>query len=261
MVSAMWSGTWEVHRFDEIDSTNAYLARQARLGAPEGTVAVAEHQSAGRGRLDRRWEAPPGASLLVSVLFRPEFDAAELHLCTAVLALAASEACRRVAGVDPVLKWPNDVLVGEEKLAGVLAEAEFGGGPGGEGGAGGEGGEVAVVVGLGLNIDWPGPAGVGGTCLRDLGADGVDRAVLLDALLEALSARRALLDSAAGRREVVAELRDRCATLGRRVRIALADEAVTGVATEIDDAGHLVVQTSEGPRTVSAGDVVHLRPG
>jgi BirA family transcriptional regulator, biotin operon repressor / biotin---[acetyl-CoA-carboxylase] ligase len=250
MVSAMWSGTWDVHRFDEIDSTNAYLRGQARLGAPEGTVAVAQHQSAGRGRLDRRWEAPPGASLLVSVLFRPDFESAELHLCTAVMALAAAEACRRVAGVDPVLKWPNDVLVGEEKLAGVLAEAEFGGG-----------GEVAVVVGLGLNIDWPGPAGVGGTCLRDLGAEAVDRAVLLDALLEALSARRTLLDSAAGRREVLAELRNRCATLGRRVRMELAAEAVTGVASEIDDAGHLVVRTAEGSRTVSAGDVVHLRPG
>jgi BirA family biotin operon repressor/biotin-[acetyl-CoA-carboxylase] ligase len=259
MVSAMWSGTWDIHRFEEIDSTNAYLRGQARLGAPEGTVAVAQHQSAGRGRLDRRWEAPPGASLLVSVLFRPEFEAAELHLCTTVMALAASEACRRVAGVDPVLKWPNDVLVGEEKLAGVLAEAEFGRAPGGGVGAGV--GAVAVVVGLGLNIDWPGPAGVGGTCLRDLGADRVDRAVLLDALLDALSTRRALLDSAAGRREVLAELRNRCATLGSRVRIELAAEAVTGVATEIDDAGHLVVQTAEGPRTVSAGDVVHLRPG
>jgi BirA family biotin operon repressor/biotin-[acetyl-CoA-carboxylase] ligase len=252
MVSAMWGGTWDVHRFEEIDSTNAYLQRQARLGAPEGTVAVAEHQSAGRGRLDRRWEAPPGASLLASVLFRPELDASELHLCTAAMALAAAEACRRVVGVGPVLKWPNDVLVGEEKLAGVLAEATFDGGPAGA---------VAVVVGLGLNIDWPGPAGAGGTSLRQLGAETVDRPALLDALLDALSARRALLDSVAGRREVVAELRKRCATLGRRVRVELAAEAVVGVATEIDEAGHLVVLTSAGPRTVSAGDVVHLRPG
>jgi BirA family biotin operon repressor/biotin-[acetyl-CoA-carboxylase] ligase len=252
MVSAMWGGTWDVHRFDEIDSTNAYLHRQARLGAPEGTVAVAEHQSAGRGRLDRRWEAPPGASLLASVLFRPDFDPSELHLCTAAMALAAAEACRRVAGIGPVLKWPNDVVVGEEKLAGVLAEAEFDGGPDGA---------VAVVVGLGLNIDWPGPAGVGGTCLLELGGEPVDRPALLSALLDALSARRALLDSGAGRREVVAELRNRCATLGRRVRVELAAEAVVGVATEIDDAGHLVVRTSDGPRTVSAGDVVHLRPG
>jgi BirA family biotin operon repressor/biotin-[acetyl-CoA-carboxylase] ligase len=252
MVSAMWGGTWYVHRFDEIDSTNAYLRRQARLGAPEGMVAVAEHQSAGRGRLDRRWESPPGASLLASVLFRPDLDPSELHLCTAAMALAAAEACRQVAGVGPVLKWPNDLLVSEEKLAGVLAEAVFDGGPDGA---------AAVVVGLGLNIDWPGPPGAGGTSLVELGAGPVDRAAVLGTLLDALSARRALLDSVTGRREVVAELRNRCATLGRRVRVELAAEAVIGVATEIDDAGHLVVLTSAGPRTVSAGDVVHLRPG
>jgi BirA family transcriptional regulator, biotin operon repressor / biotin---[acetyl-CoA-carboxylase] ligase len=252
MVSAMWGGTWDMHRFVEIDSTNAYLQRRARLGAPEGTVAVAAHQRAGRGRLDRRWEAPPGASLLVSVLFRPDLDPAELHLCTAAMALAAAEACRRVAGVGPVLKWPNDVMVGEEKLAGVLAEAAFDGGPGGS---------VAVVVGLGLNIDWPGPEGAGGTSLRGLGAETVDRPELLDALLDALSARRALLDSVEGRRQVVVELRNRCATLGRRVRVELAAEAVVGMATDIDEAGHLVVRTPDGPRTVSAGDVVHLRPG
>jgi BirA family transcriptional regulator, biotin operon repressor / biotin---[acetyl-CoA-carboxylase] ligase len=251
MVSAMWGGTWDVRRFEEIDSTNTYLQRQARLGAPEGTVAVAEHQSAGRGRLDRRWEAPPGASLLVSVLFRPDFDPSELHLCTVAMALAAAEACRRVAGVGPVLKWPNDLLVGEGKLAGVLAEAEFDAGPGGA---------VAVVVGLGLNVDWPGPAGGGGTSLLELAGDPVDRSALLDALLDALSARRALLDSVAGRRQVVAELRNQCATLGRRVRVELAAEVVLGMATAIDDAGQLVVRTSDGPRTVSAGDVVHLRP-
>jgi BirA family transcriptional regulator, biotin operon repressor / biotin---[acetyl-CoA-carboxylase] ligase len=249
-VSAMWGGTWDVRRFDEIDSTNTYLRLEARRGAPEGTVVVAEHQSAGRGRMDRRWESPPGASLLVSVLFRPEFDPAELHLCTAALALAAAEACRREAGVGPVLKWPNDLLVGEAKLAGVLAEAELDG-PGG----------CAVVVGIGLNVDWPGPAGGAGTCLRDVGAAPVDRGTVLTSLLEALSARRALLDSATGRREVAAEFRSRCSTLGRRVRVELTAETVVGVALEVDDAGHLVVGTPSGPRAVSAGDVVHLRGG
>jgi BirA family transcriptional regulator, biotin operon repressor / biotin---[acetyl-CoA-carboxylase] ligase len=258
----MWGGTWDVRRFDEIDSTNAYLRREARLGAPEGTVAVAGHQSAGRGRLDRLWEAPPGASLLASVLFRPEFDPIELHLCTAAMALAAAEACRVVAGVGPALKWPNDLVVGEAKLAGVLAEAEFDGmaGPGGTAGPGGSGG-CAIVVGLGLNIYWPGPAGVGGTCLADLSAEELDAPALLRALLAALSDRRALLDTAAGRREVAAELRERCTTLGRRVRVELVAEPVVGVATGLDDAGSLLVRTADGLRTVSAGDVVHLRPG
>ena len=245
----MWGGTWDVRRFEEIDSTNAYLRREAGSGAPEGVVAVADHQSAGRGRMDRRWESPPGASLLVSVLFRPDFDPSELHLCTAAVALAAAEACRRVAGVGAVVKWPNDLLVGEAKLAGVLAEADF------------SAGGCALVVGLGLNVAWPGPDGVGGTCLNDLGATPVDRIALLDALLDALSVRRALLDTAPGRHEVAAELRRRCATLGQRVRVELAAEAVVGVAVEVDDSGHLVVETATGRQTVAAGDVVHLRPG
>jgi BirA family biotin operon repressor/biotin-[acetyl-CoA-carboxylase] ligase len=251
MVSAMWGGNWEVRWFAEIDSTNSYLREQARQGAPEGVVAVADHQTAGRGRLDRRWEAPVGSSLLMSVLFRPEFDPAELHLCTGVVALAAAEACREVAGVGPVLKWPNDLLVGEAKLAGILAEAEFS-----------QDAVTSVVVGIGINVSWPGPDGVGGTCLNEAGGgtQPVDRQVLLDSVLGALSPRRALLDSAEGRRTLAGELRQRCATLGQRVRVELASEALVGLATEIDDAGHLVVQTADGPRTVAAGDVVHLRP-
>jgi BirA family biotin operon repressor/biotin-[acetyl-CoA-carboxylase] ligase len=245
----MWGGDWDVRWFEEIDSTNSYLRTEARRGAPEGTVAVADHQTAGRGRLDRRWEAPPAASLLASVLFRPELDPAELHLCTVAVALAAAEACREVAGVGPVLKWPNDLLVGEAKLAGVLAEAEF------------AGAACIVVVGIGVNVAWPGPDGVGGTCLNHLAGEQVNRQELLDALLGALSPRRALLDDAGGRRRLAAELRERCATLGQRVRVELPAEAVVGTATEIDDHGHLVVQTVAGPRTVAAGDVVHLRPG
>jgi BirA family biotin operon repressor/biotin-[acetyl-CoA-carboxylase] ligase len=248
MVSAMWSGRWDVRWFESLGSTNSYLLEQAAEGAVEGTVVVADHQSAGRGRLDRRWESPPGSSLLTSILFRPTFDPAELHLCTAAVALAAAEACRQVAGVGPVIKWPNDLLVGEAKLAGVLAEADF------------TGNACAVVVGIGINVAWPGPTTVQGTCLDDLCGEPVDRHLLLEALLKALAPRRALLDSPDGRRELAAELRQRCATLGQRIRVELAAEAISGVASEIDDAGRLIVQTASGPRTVSAGDVVHLRP-
>ena len=248
MVSAMWSGRWDVRWFESLGSTNSYLLKQAAEGAFEGMVAVADHQSAGRGRLDRRWESPPGSSLLTSILFRPTFDPAELHLCTAAVALAAAEACRRVAGVGPVIKWPNDLLVGEAKLAGVLAEADF------------TGDACAVVVGIGINVAWPGPTTVQGTCLDDLCGEPVDRHMLLEALLKALASRRGLLDSPDGRQELAAELRQRCATLGQRIRVELAAEAISGVASEIDDAGRLIVQTSTGPRTVSAWDVVHLRP-
>jgi BirA family biotin operon repressor/biotin-[acetyl-CoA-carboxylase] ligase len=247
----MWAGAWEIRRFAEIDSTNTYVLDQARQGAAEGLVAVAEHQSAGRGRLDRRWESPPGANLLASVLLRPDCAADDLHHCSVAVALAAADACAELAGVEPVLKWPNDLLVDGSKLAGVLAEADF------------EGTRVrGVVVGIGLNVAWPGPAEAGGTCLDDAGrtAQPVDKGVLLDLLLERLGRRRPFLDHEAGRRALLEEVRHRCATLGQRVRVTLPNEELTGAASAIDDAGHLVVETRSGRRLVSAGDVVHLRP-
>jgi BirA family biotin operon repressor/biotin-[acetyl-CoA-carboxylase] ligase len=247
----MWAGAWEIRRFPEIDSTNTYLLDQARQGAAEGLVAVAEHQTAGRGRLDRRWESPPGSNLLASVLLRPGCAADDLHLCSGAVALAAADACAEMAGVEAVLKWPNDLLVGGAKLAGVLAEADF------------DGTRLrGVVVGIGLNVAWPGPAEAGGTCLDDTGgtAQPVDKGVLLDLLLEGLARRRPLLDEEAGRGILADEVRRRCATLGQRVRVTLPNEELTGIASAIDEAGHLVVDTGSGRRLVSAGDVVHLRP-
>jgi BirA family biotin operon repressor/biotin-[acetyl-CoA-carboxylase] ligase len=247
----MWAGSWEIRRFAEIDSTNTYVLNQARQGAAEGLVAVAEHQTAGRGRLDRRWESPPGVNLLASVLLRPGCAADALHLCSGAVALAAADACAEAAGVEPVLKWPNDLLVGGYKLAGVLAEADF------------DGSRLrGVVVGIGVNVGWPGPAEAGGTCLDDVGgrAQSVDKEIVLDLLLAGLARRRPLLDEEAGRRTLADEVRRRCATLGQRVRVTLPNEELTGAASAIDDAGHLVVETESGRRLVSAGDVVHLRP-
>ena len=245
----MWGGEWDVRWLEEIGSTNTYVRDQARQGAAEGLVVVADHQTAGRGRLDRRWESPPGANLLASVLLRPGCGAADVHLCTGAVALAGADACRGAAGVDPLLKWPNDLLVGEGKLAGVLAEAEFSGSA-----------LKSVVVGIGINVAWPGPPGAGGACLDDIGRAAVDRRDLLEHLLRALSARRPLLDDAGGRRALADEVRGRCATLGQTVQVVLAGEEFTGRAVALDDAGHLVVETAEGPRSVRAGDVVHVRP-
>jgi BirA family biotin operon repressor/biotin-[acetyl-CoA-carboxylase] ligase len=251
MVFAMWGGVWDVRWLDEVDSTNTYLRDRVRHGDPAGLVVVADHQTAGRGRLDRRWESPPGANLLTSVLLRPACAPDDLHLCSGAVALAAADACADVAGVEPALKWPNDLLVGRAKLAGVLADAEFDGAR-----------LAAVVVGIGINVAWPGPAEAGGTCLDDAGgaAQPVDKVVLLERLLEGLAARRPLLDDEAGRYALADEVRRRCATLGQRVRVTLPAGELIGVATAIDDAGRLVVETPSGPRAVSAGDVVHLRP-
>jgi BirA family transcriptional regulator, biotin operon repressor / biotin---[acetyl-CoA-carboxylase] ligase len=243
----------DVRWFREIDSTNRWVLEQARAGAPEGLVAVADHQTAGRGRLGRTWSAPPGGSLLASILLRPDLPPDALHLVTAAVALAASDACRAVAGVEPGLKWPNDLLVDDRKLAGVLAEADLGstGGP-------------AVVVGIGINVNWPDPLPgeleATATSLDRAAGRPVGREPLLVELLVGLERRYAGLGDAGGRAALASEYRTRCSTIGRDVRVELADESFTGSACDVNDAGQLLVSTDACLRTISAGDVVHLRP-
>jgi BirA family biotin operon repressor/biotin-[acetyl-CoA-carboxylase] ligase len=261
MVTAMSAGTrfGDVRRLAEVDSTNRYLLDEARAGAEAGMVVVADHQSEGRGRLGRRWEAPAGANLLVSVLLRPALAVSELHLCTLAMALAARTACAAVTAVLPALKWPNDLVVGERKLAGILAETL----PDDTGGR-------AVVVGLGVNVGWPAPEGEPGadeppvdlgpaTSLWRESGRRISPRDLLPVLLQDLGGRLDELASAEGRRRLTAEYRSCCATLGQEVRVTLPGETVTGSVADITVEGHLLVDVGACIRTITAGDVVHLR--
>jgi BirA family biotin operon repressor/biotin-[acetyl-CoA-carboxylase] ligase len=232
-------GPWRVEWFATLDSTNRHALTAARAGAADGLVVVADEQTAGRGRLGRTWESPPGASLLVSVLLRrghPHTHA----LMAAALALAG--AVEEVAGVDARLKWPNDLVVGDRKLAGLLADAEG----------------DAVVVGAGCNVNWDSfPAELAATataCNLETGHP-VDRDELLDAFLDALertSARGAA---------VVPEYSARLATIGRRVRVEpIRGDDLVGTAVAVTGDGALVVRDDGGvDHTVVAADVVHLR--
>jgi BirA family transcriptional regulator, biotin operon repressor / biotin---[acetyl-CoA-carboxylase] ligase len=255
----------DIRRFDTIDSTNRYLLDQARAGAPDGVVAVADHQTEGRGRLGRRWEAPAGANLLVSVLLRPDLPAPLRHLAPAVVALAAVEAAENVAGLALGIKWPNDLLGSDgRKVAGVLAEGDLAGWEEGRGSAVGE--PPAVVVGIGINVNWPAEDGdlpddlVGtATSLRQQAGHPVDRWEVLDALLTALEPRLSDLGTVPGRARQAEDLRRRCTTLGTPVRIELAGSRFEGIAVDVTAEGHLVVDSGGEFRTVVAGDVVHVR--
>jgi BirA family transcriptional regulator, biotin operon repressor / biotin---[acetyl-CoA-carboxylase] ligase len=251
----------DVRRFDSIDSTNRYLLAEARSGAPEGVVAVADFQTAGRGRLGRRWEAPAGSNLLLSALLRPELPVVERHLSAAAMALAAADSSDRVAGVDLGLKWPNDLLGPDgRKVAGILAESDTPGQSGGPGPA------PAIVVGIGINVNWPlgdadlpqDLAGSVSSLSREAGRE-LDRDELLAALLDALDPLVDDLGTADGRSRVAEAYRSRCTTIGAAVRVDLAGGSFEGRASGITRGGHLVVETSAGPRTVVAADVVHLR--
>lgn len=228
---------WHVHVVAETGSTNADLLAAARQGAPDRTVVAAAHQTAGRGRLDRRWDAPPGTNLLVSLLFRTV--PAHPHELTRRVALAAVMAAAEVARVEAVLKWPNDLLVEGCKLAGILAEA---------GGARPSGGLDHVVVGLGMNVGWA-PTGA-----ARLG-DGVHPLDVLGAVLTAFDR----LPS--GSDELHRNYRDALATLGQQVRVEQASGVLEGRALDVEPDGRLVVlDACATTHRLDTGDVVHLRP-
>ncbi len=233
---------WLVRWLTEVDSTNRYVLDEARAGVPAGLVAVAEHQTAGRGRLGRTWVAPPGASLLMSVLLRPDLPADQRHLVVIAAALAMAEAVEAETGVTAGLKWPNDLLVGDRKLAGILAEASG----------------DAVVVGIGVNLHWedvPDELAEIATACNLEGGRPTTREAVLDAFLAGYEAR--LADLGATRASYEARL----VTIGRRVRIEQSAGVLVGVAVGIDAAGHLLVRgDDETTVTVAVGDVVHVRP-
>ena len=226
-------------------STNALVADRARDGAPAGLVVATEHQVAGRGRLDRTWETPDRAALTFSVLWRPARPGAEWPWLPLVAGIAAVGALRE-HGVDAGLKWPNDVMVGDQKLAGILAErVETPTGP-------------AAVVGIGLNADQTREELPVGTATSVTLATGTapDRTGLLASLVTRLHEEYAAWQSGGGPALRAAYL-DACVTVGRRVRVSLpGGEELVGEAEAVDVAGRLVV----AGRPVAAGDVVHVRP-
>jgi BirA family transcriptional regulator, biotin operon repressor / biotin---[acetyl-CoA-carboxylase] ligase len=236
-------GFFEVRWFDSLDSTNRYLLDEARRGAPEGVVAVADHQTSGRGRRGREWVAPPGASLLVSVLLRPSLAPEQHQLVAMACGVAIVDAVERVAGFAPALKWPNDVVVDDRKLAGILAEADGG----------------AVVVGIGVNVNWdefpPELVDTATACNLEAGHP-VDRRALLASFLRAFDTRYANLGV------VRSEYDRRLATLGRRVRVERPDGDLEGRAVGVGASGELLVESGTGDRVaVHVGDVIHLRVG
>lgn len=243
----MSSIIWRVEHFDVIDSTNTWLSAQALEGAPEGLVAVADFQSAGRGRLDRRWESPAGASLLCSILLRPDVGPDQLQLVVACVALSARSALVRLSGVRPALKWPNDLIVNEAKIAGLLAEIVT------------VDERLAVVVGIGVNLTDAGPANVMSTSLRAESGVTITAPALLDILLEELETRRALLDSAEGQRSLRDEYQRALATLGQMVRVERTHDVVIGKAVGVSEYGELIVESNGDVIAISAGDVVHVR--
>jgi BirA family transcriptional regulator, biotin operon repressor / biotin---[acetyl-CoA-carboxylase] ligase len=246
----------EVRVVEATPSTNTDLAAQVRTDLRDGLVLVAEHQTAGRGRLDRVWVAPPRAGITMSALVRPvDVPVVRWPWIPLLSGLAVAAAIRQVAEVAAALKWPNDVMVEDRKLAGLLVERL----DGGDGG-----GRAAAVIGIGLNVsttreELPTPQA---TSLVLESAATTDRATLVKAILRRLEGL--LAEWEAGNGVASGELRaaylSACSTVGQLVRVELpGDQWVEGTATGVDEIGRLLVDTDSGPRAFGAGDVMHVR--
>jgi len=228
------------------DSTNTDLIAASQDPECGERVLTTDFQAAGKGRRGRTWAVPLQAGLLMSVLVR-DVVADDAHRITSSMGLAAIDACRDVAGVEAQLKWPNDLLVGGKKLAGILAEASFADGP-----------LASVVVGMGMNVNWadamPADLAASAVALDHLAGRTIDRAELLVAVVANLEAWLARPSD-----DVRTAHRERSATIGQTVRVEQVAGSIIGEAVDIADDGQLVVQTATGRCQISVGDVVHLR--
>jgi BirA family biotin operon repressor/biotin-[acetyl-CoA-carboxylase] ligase len=252
-----WMGHNVVY-LPEVESTNDVARRLAEEGAAEGTMVVADYQAVGRGRMGRRWEAPPGSSLLLSLLFRPTLAPTQSQRLTMGCGLAVIDAIRAQTGLEAGLKWPNDVVIGGRKAGGILTELAL------------RGSKVDfAIVGIGLNVNLE-PEELGGELLlpatslsQGLGRP-VARLPLLLALLEAAERRYLAVCQGRSPRQEWAE---HLTTLGQRVVVSgLAGplEGVTGpvegLAIGVTADGALQLRLDDGRlETVLAGDV-SLRP-
>ena len=232
--------------YAQIDSTNTRAVQWAANGAPDGAVVVADHQTAGRGRLGRRWQAPPLGALLFSVILRPQIDLVQAQRTTMICSLSAVDAIRSVTGLAAQVKWPNDILIDGKKLGGLLTEL----------GAQGQFLRYAVVgVGLNVNLD---PADLGETATpatslsSKLGTE-VSRAVLLAGILAGIETRYLAMQAGWSPHT---EWRGVLATLGKKVRVSTPEQVIEGVAEDVDADGALLLRTPAGVLDrVLVGDV------
>jgi BirA family biotin operon repressor/biotin-[acetyl-CoA-carboxylase] ligase len=234
-------------RFPTVESTQAVAFELAAAGAADRTVVVADHQSAGRGRRGRTWDDAPGTSLLASILVRPGAPPARWPLFSLLAAVAVAEAVRRSTGVEARLKWPNDVLAGGRKLAGILLEGR--GGPA----------DPVLVVGVGINLAQrefaPAFDGHATSIARETGV-APDRDEVLATLLEEFDAWRARLEGD-GAEPVRARWLALADTIGRRVTV----DGLSGLAVGLDADGALLLEDAGAVRRVVAGELLIATPG
>lgn len=250
-ITTTWLGK-QVHYYPTVASTNDLLKGMADQEAPAGTMILADFQSEGKGRLNRRWEAPPGTSLLVSLLFRPNWPAQQAHWLTMMAGIAAVSAVQQETNLSPRLKWPNDLVLQVDnqwrKFGGLLLEANF------------QNGRLNfVVLGSGINVNIPPDelpdAATPATSLLAASGQQVDKLSLLNRYLLALENLYGLADQGQSPHPA---WRDLLVTLGKFVHVSglNLETPFTGIAEDVDEWGRLLVRDENGRiHALAVGDI------
>ena len=252
LLTTKWMGK-TIHYFHSIDSTNSKAYQLALQGAEEGEVVIAESQVKGRGRLGRHWFSPSFLNLYLSVILRPQIPPHQASLITLMAAVATANAIQRYSGLLPLIKWPNDILLRNRKVAGLLNEIHS------------ETDRIHfVVLGIGVNLNMDGKMfskeirGVATSLKREMGQT-ISRKAFLHSLLEELE-RWYTIFLKEGGATVLKAWRDRAKIKGRRVRVASFGETLSGVAVDVDSDGALILKTKNGrQKRIVAGDVEYRR--
>lgn len=236
----------QIELHDEIDSTNTRAKELALRGAPHGMAVLARHQSAGRGRFSRSFYSPKGSGVYISFVLRPSLPAERAVLITSMSALAVARAVERVADVEAKIKWVNDVYLGEKKTCGILCEA----------GMDFESGQLQyVVAGIGVNVgpmDFPEELAGVATSISNACGRAVGRSRFCAELINEMNALYPQLESGA----FMAESRARSNVIGREIDVLRGGERYPATAVDIDDAGSLIVCTTEGRlETLRSGEI------
>ena len=244
-IHTKWAGK-TVHFARETDSTNLWIKRLAKEGAPEGTLALAEFQSAGRGRLGRSWEVPEGTSVMMSILLRPKFEPQYAPMLTLVMGMAVAKAVKKL-GFDVSIKWPNDVVVSHKKICGILTEM------------GVRDGKIDyAVIGVGINVnirEFPEEMADKATSLYLESGKEFDRSQIPGLVMEAFEKYYEKFAATCDLSGLKEEYESILANYNQPVRV-LAKEPYEGVARGITDGGELLVEKTDGTiATVSAGEV------
>ena len=241
-----------IHIFTTLGSTNAEAIQAAAKGADEGTIFLAEEQTAGRGRSGHAWHSEPGTGIYLSVVLRPKLASSDVLWLSLITGLAVHRAVEQVVGIVPDLRWPNDIMLGTKKMGGILTEISA------------EAHHVRfAVVGIGLNVNqvsFPAELRAVATSLREETGREWPRLELVAALLQSLDAEYRALEQGvhSGVQQEILRRFERCSSYVRGARVQVDDHgagAFEGVTAGLDARGFLLVRTAQGPRTVVSGGV------